>query len=427
MHADTAKGEKQSQNKKTPNQLLLSRVHAAVGPQKSARFRVIGVKAFSGSISSDEFPFRIQHRPLDVRNQEPASSTESFTMKILVIGGTGFIGKFLVPQLTTAGHEITVFHRPDSTVPTPGGVRSIRGDRTRLGMSATELRALGADVVVDLILSSGKDASEMMNVFRGEAGRVVVASSMDVYRATGVLHGFEPGLPDPIPLNEDSPLRTRLQTYPPAQVAALKGIFGWLTDDYDKIPVERAVMDDAKLPGTIVRLPMIYGPGDRLHRNFPILKRFDDRRTAIPMGASLAQWRSTRGYIENVAAAIASAATSPAASGRVYNAGETEVLSELEWNRQLAAAADWNGEFVVVSDELVPQHLRMSANLHQHWVVDSTRIRTELGYSEPVSMHHRLQRTIAWELGNPPEYDPARFDYAAEDRTVAAHRKSSRA
>jgi hypothetical protein len=41
MNADTARGEKQ---KKLPKQLLLRRLHAATGPRKSARFRIIRVK-----------------------------------------------------------------------------------------------------------------------------------------------------------------------------------------------------------------------------------------------------------------------------------------------------------------------------------------------------------------------------------------------
>jgi hypothetical protein len=39
-----------------------------------------------------------------------------------------------------------------------------------------------------------------MEVFRGIAGRVVVASSIDVYRACGVLHGSEEGPLEPVPL-----------------------------------------------------------------------------------------------------------------------------------------------------------------------------------------------------------------------------------
>ncbi len=56
-----------------------------------------------------------------------------------------------------------------------------------------------------------------MGIFRGVATRVVAASSMDVYRACGVLHGSEEGPLEPVPLTEKSALRTKLQTYPAAQ------------------------------------------------------------------------------------------------------------------------------------------------------------------------------------------------------------------
>jgi nucleoside-diphosphate-sugar epimerase len=336
-------------------------------------------------------------------------------MRILVIGGTGFIGHFLVPRLLDAGHEVAVFQRPDSSATLPGGARPVRGDRRRLSESARPLRALSPDVVVDLILSSGRQAAELMDVFRGAADRVVAASSMDVYRATGVLHGLEEGPLEPLPLREDSPLRTRLQTYPSAQIARLQQLFGWLDDEYDKIPVERTVLSDAKLPATVLRLPMIYGPGDPLHRLFPLLKRMDDRRPIIVLPESLARWRSPRGYVENVAAAIALAVTSERAAGRVYNVGEAESVTELEWARLLAAAAGWRGEFVVVPDDRAPPSVRVPGNLAQHWVADTSRIRTELGYREPISREEAIRRSIDWERTHPSPFDPARFDYAAED------------
>jgi hypothetical protein len=34
----------------------------------------------------------------------------------------------------------------------------------------------------------------------------------------------------------------------------LRKIFPWLTDDHDKIPAERVVMNDRELPGTVLRV-----------------------------------------------------------------------------------------------------------------------------------------------------------------------------
>jgi nucleoside-diphosphate-sugar epimerase len=330
-------------------------------------------------------------------------------VRILVIGGTGFIGPFLVRRLAAMGHQVTVLHRGATKADLPA--EEILGSRADLA----DIRPR-TDIVIDLILSSGGQAEAMMQVFRGKAQRVVAASSMDVYRACGVLHGSEDGPLEPVPLTESSPLRTRLETYPPPLVKMLQQAFGWLDEKYDKIPVERAVLGDPELPGTVLRLPMIYGPGDRLHRFHPIVRRIDDGRQAILMEEGMAAWRSPRGYVENVATAIALAAVSERGAGRIYNVAERPAFSELEWAQRIARAAGWNGHFVVLPKDRVPQHLQQPGNTAQHWEADSTRIREELGYRETVPLDDAVERTIEWERRNPPgEFNLHRFDYAAED------------
>jgi len=212
-----------------------------------------------------------------------------------------------------------------------------------------------------------------------------------------------------------------LQTYPPAQVKVLQEVFGWVDDDYDKIPVERAILGDSDLPGTVLRLPMIYGPGDRLRRFHPILKRIDDGRGVILFEESWAAWRTPRGFVENVAAALALAAVSEKAARRVYNVAETPAFSELEWARKIAASTGWKGEFVTLRKDQAPAHLAPPGNAAQHWEADSGRIRRELGYHEPVPLDEAIARTIAWGRANPPQnhdFNPHQFDYAAEDAAL---------
>ena len=330
-------------------------------------------------------------------------------MKILVIGGTGFIGRPLVRELARLGHAVCVLTRTGAPPQLPA--ESILGERRDLPNLRRE-----ADVVVDLILSSGTQAAQLMETFRGVTGRVVAASSMDVYRACGVLHGSEPGPLEPVPLTEDSALRTKLETYPPENVKMLQKIFHWLDDSYDKIPVERAILGDPDLPGTVLRLPMIYGPGDRLHRFHPVLKRIDDGRRRILLEEGMAAWRSPRGYVDNVAAALALAAVDDGAAGRVYNVAERPAFTEREWAGKIAAATGWDGEFVILPKDRMPPHQLQPGNSAQHWEADSSRIRRELGYSEPVPLDDAIRRTIDWERANSPgEFNPHRFDYAAED------------
>jgi nucleoside-diphosphate-sugar epimerase len=319
----------------------------------------------------------------------------------------------VVRELARAGHTVSVFHRGNTRAELPA--EFIRGERRDLGAMR-----LTADVVVDLILGSGTQADELMKTFRGRAGRIVAASSMDVYRACGILHGSEEGPLQAVPLTEDSALRGKLQTYPPEQIDMLRKIFGWVDEEYDKIPVERAVLGDGELLGTVVRLPMIYGPGDHLGRFHPVLRRMDDGRRAILLEEGWAAWRPPRGYVENVAAALALAAVSERAAGRVYNVAEMPAFSELEWARRIASVTGWDGEFVTLPKERMPAHLVQPGNSAQHWEADSTRIRRELGYTEPVPLNEAIRRTIAWEREHPPgEFNPHRFDYAAEDAAAS--------
>ena len=339
-------------------------------------------------------------------------------MRILLIGGNGFIGRFVVAALKRRASALAVFHRGSASV--PDWVKGILGNRNQLSASAQELRRFAPDVVIDMVISSGPQAEELMNVFRGATRRVVMLSSMDVYRAVGVLHGTDSGPLQDVPLTEESELRRNVHPYPRAAVERLRKIFPWLTDDYDKIPAERAVKNDRDLPGTVLRLPMVYGPGDPLHRFHPIVKRVDDGRRHIILPETLAAWRSPRGYVENVAGAIALAATDERAARRIYNVCEEPAFSELEWARKIATEMRWDGKFVVLPVERTPRHLVTPGNAAQHWTASSARIRQELGYQELVPIEEAIRRTIPWERDNPPAIESqAQFDYAAEDAAVA--------
>jgi nucleoside-diphosphate-sugar epimerase len=336
-------------------------------------------------------------------------------MKILLIGGSGFIGPSTAKALQQAGHHATIFHRGKTIA--PAGTEEILGNRQFLQDHQPEFRRQKFDVIIDFVLSSGHQAQQLMDTFRGIAGRVVALSSMDVYRAWGVFYNMEPGGLEELPLTEDSKLRTSRNSLEDLKRA--QSIYGWLDDEYDKIPVERAVLSDAKMPGTILRLPMIYGLGDPVHRFHSILKRIDDHRKQIIFADDVAPLRTPRGYVEDVGAAVALAAVSPQAAGRIYNVCEAESFGELDWARKIAAAINWSGEFVVLPHDKTPKHLLWPANTAQHMVASSGRIRKELGYRELLRRDEAIQRTIEWERANPPAQPFAQFDYAAEDTALA--------
>jgi len=333
-------------------------------------------------------------------------------MRIIVLGGTRFIGRATVRRLHELGHEVLVFHRGETEAEDLSSVTHLHGDRRRLPDYAAEFARWSPDAALDMLPMSEQDARLVTTTFQGIARRLVAVSSMDVYRAYGRVNQTEPGPPDPVPLREDAPLREHLFPY--------RGKREHLYD-YEKILVERVVMGERSLPGTVIRLPMVYGPGDYQHRLFPYLKRMDDRRPAIVLEDGVARLRTTRGYVEDMAAAIALAVTDERAAGRIYNAGEAEPSAETAWVRAIARVTGWGGKVAIIDRDRLPPALRWSIDPNQDLVADSTRIRSELGYAEVTAPDEAMRRTVAWERANPPEQiEAGSFDYAEEDAALAS-------
>jgi len=340
-------------------------------------------------------------------------------MRVLVIGGTKFIGLHVVKRLHELGHQVTVFHRGQTDNQVPEGVAHIYGDRQDLPAFAEQFKQLSPDVVIHNILATEEQAQTVVDTFRGIAGRLVAISSQDVYRGFGLVNKREEGELAPLPITEDSELRRNLYPY--------RGLVDSpIMYNYDKILVERTVMSEPELPCTVLRLPAVYGPFDPQRRLFEFVKRMDDNRPFLLLEEGFAKWKWSRSYVENVAEAIVMAVLDPRAAGRIYNVAEPQTISTEELVQEIARITGWQGEVLVVPNAELPEGMRNDMNTDQHVIVDSSRIRAELGFEERVPFDEGLQRTIAWERANPPSSLPeGAFDYAAEDAVAERVRKYS--
>lgn len=350
-------------------------------------------------------------------------------MRILVIGGTHFIGLAAVRLLSEQGHDIAIFHRGSTEPDLPSSIQHIHinSPQASSGFSPVHFppeaveafRRFAPDVVLHVLLFTEREAREAVDTFKSMARRLVVISSQDVYRAFGRVNRIEGGPAEPLPITEDSPLRERLYPYRGDSPRSPDDPQHWM-DLYDKILVERIVMSEPELPGTVLRLPAVYGPGDYQHRHFAFLKRMDDRRPVILLDEAEAKWRWSYGYIDDIASAIALAVTDKRASGRIYNVNEGVTLSLEERVRLVGQLAGWQGRIVLAPKGSLPEALKWGINAEQDIVVDSTRIRNELGYKETLPLEEAMRRTVEWERANPPtQIDPKAFDYAAEDAFLA--------
>jgi NAD-dependent epimerase/dehydratase family protein len=321
------------------------------------------------------------------------------------------MGPFVVRDLVAAGHAVTVFHRGETETELPSSVRHVHGDFRELEERLPELSDPAPDVVIDMVPYIAKSGGHGVLKFKGIARRGLVVTSCDVYRAFARFWRSEPGPPDALPLTEESPLRQK--------VAPDRGS---IQVDFDNVEVEDAVFCHIDLPVTGLRLPATYGPGDGQHRLYDLVRRMDDGRPAILIDERFADWRWVRGYVEDVAAAIALAATDERAKGRVYNVAQPEAYSEAQWARMVADAHGWQGEIVLMPHDDLPESMRADYDERQEYVVSSQRIRDELGFEERVPLSEGLRRTIEWERANPP--DGVSFDYAAEDEALGRRNRA---
>jgi len=340
-------------------------------------------------------------------------------MRVLILGGTGFIGSHVVKQTAEKGHEVTIVHRGRSSTTLPEGVNSILFDRRELSDYTPQLRKLAPELVIDMIPRTAQESWTLTRAISGVANRMIVVSSIDVYRAYNRLRKKEPGSPDATPLKENAPLREQLYPYRGVAVDALHTAY-----EYEKILVERLAQSESELQTTILRMPVVYGPKDPQVRIFDYLRRMDDGRKTILLGKQQSKWQLTRSYVEDIATAVVLAGEDQSSGNFIYNIGESEALTEIEWVKMVGQAAGWTGEVVTIEDESLPTHLSQDYDWRQHLTIDTDDFRSKFNFKESVPRDKALAMTVAWQRENPPEnIDLDKFDYEAEDEALESKLK----
>jgi len=293
--------------------------------------------------------------------------------------------------LLETGHEVAVFHRGKRDGDLPRPIVHIHGDRKRLHESAHSFATFLPQVVVDLIAFTEAEAQSTIQIFGDRAERLVCASSMDVYQAYGSFRRLEISAPRSRPLPEDAPLRRTLFPYRALAKDSNDPLY-----DYEKILVERTVMNNARLAAVVLRLPQVFGPHDPQRRLSAYLKQMDAHQN-IMISEAKAEWRWTRGYVEDIAFGFVLAAIDPKALGRIYNIGEEEGETEIAWIRRIGKAAGWQGRVRVVPGEALPKELAEPYDWSHDLAGDTGLIRRQLGYGETVSAKEAMERSVRWE------------------------------
>lgn len=269
-------------------------------------------------------------------------------MKILVMGGTRFVGRPLVARLQVQGHALTLFTRGKN--PIPAGVEHLCGDRSSdEGLSALQGRSF--DVIVD---SSGRkleDSSRVVDITGAPGHRFVYVSSAGVYADS-----------EHWPLDESSP------TDPQSRHAGKAETEAWLRKE--------------GIPFTSFRPTYIYGPGNYN----PVERWFFDRvvhNRPIPLpgdGSTITQL----GHVEDLAEAMARCIEVDAAANRIYNCSGKQGISFRGLIRAAAVACGRDPDSLELRSfnprDLDPKARKAFPLRLNHFLTDITRVERELAW-----------------------------------------------
>jgi len=322
-------------------------------------------------------------------------------MRVLILGGTLFIGRRIALGLLARGDEVMVVHRGQTEPAELSGCAHVHVPRIALAEAADQLRAWRPDAVIDTRAMTAADAAAVLPHLPD--AHLVLLSSIDVYRAYELLLAGRGG--EPVPLTETSPVRSA--RYP------LRDLLPGPGEHYDKLDVEPLYLSRC---GCALRLSLIYGEHDGQRREEFVLRRVRAGRMRIPFGAGTSL--DTRCYVGDVASAVLAALDrASAAAGQVFNVGDLTTGTARDWALAILAAAGSEASLITVPEDLVPPDLEGTRSIAQHFLVDSRKAATLLGW-RPSDPAETIPLSVRWHLENPPE--EVDEDFSPDDRALAA-------
>lgn len=325
------------------------------------------------------------------------------SLRILVVGGTGFIGRHTVAELLRRGHDVTLFHRKRSSHPSQNRVQELLGDRLDAASVEKALHGERFDAVLDLAYAwdrgtGPREVSYVVDAVRENLSRYVFLSSCAVYGS------------GPLPLAEESPRETYWGTYGKDKID---------TEDY-LLAEDRA----GRLRVSILRPPFVYGPYNNIPREMWFWDRILAGRPVIvpDRGDTLTQFAAAK----DVAWALAECAANPKAAGQVFNIAEAEPVTHAIFVDRLAAVAGRPVEKAFVPRSRIqelggnpfgpPMYFGHSLDVGVDFAVDVSKACRLLGFT-PTDPIDGLKETFAWYIkedrGRTPRFS---FDRAVLGR-----------
>lgn len=343
------------------------------------------------------------------------------TQNVLVVGGTGPTGRFIIEGLRERGHEVTIFHRGNHELPELADLEHIHNDPHFADSIAEALGGRTFDTVLGMYGRTALVAKHFAT--RGTCKRFIgIGSNLGFSGWVNPESSYPTGTPVLVP--EDGPQvgEADVEQWPSLSFAA------------KIVDTERRVMAHhraGEFDVTWLRYAVVYGPGNVNPWEWSVLKRVQDGRPYMIINSEGLEIRS-RVYSRNAAHAVLLAFDNPEASaGEVYNCADDQQYTQRQWIEVAQAACGGKMDLISMPWEiagpawsLLPSHIESVT----HGLVDTTKIRTQLGYRDVVPAADAIRETVDFYRANPitNEEFPLlqdQFRYEDEDRILAAYHR----
>lgn len=338
--------------------------------------------------------------------------------RILIIGGTRFMGYHLVWRLLAGGHQVTTLNRGQRGDPFGARIERLHADRTSPAF-ASRLEGLAFDAVVDFAAFDEDDARGVIAALGDRVGHYVFISSGAVYMAR---EGASIPCVGPMPETDYAGATAPAPTSP-ADIPHWRYGAG-------KRAAEDALMrawTDRRFPVTCVRLPVVNGELDPGRRLESYLWRILDGGPVLLPGGGDAKIRQV--YCGDVVKALASLLGRADTFGRAYNLSQEEeptvrelvaILASLVGapDRSQTVDAAPLSQAGLSETAISPFSGRWSSRL------DASRAKAELGF-EPEPLVRYLDKIVAAVLSHPLPEPPE--DYAGRALEIDLGRRDGAA
>lgn len=333
----------------------------------------------------------------------------SAPLRILLVGGAGFLGRHVARAFRAAGHEVSVISR--GRRPVLEGCESLIADRRDVRALSPVLEGRRWDFTVDLTAYEAEDVEKLLLVPYSALGRYVMISTGQVYLVTESTN---------VPYREtDSENRVRPEPTPPDTYDHASWVYG-----VAKRRAESAVLmlrSSHGVRATILRLPILQGAGDGSLRLWGWIERLLDGGPLLMPDGGVKLTRHL--WAEDAARALVQLAEGPTPREAVYNLAQPDLVSLRDLASLIADVLGVTPAFVDLSWSeleaagLPPDFLPYAGRWAS--VLDPSRAVAEWGFS-PTRLADYLPGVVRAHLEHRPDASHPSYEHRPQERAIAA-------